>query len=146
MTNHDDIVLEVRGLTKVFGSGEAAVRAVDGVDLEVRRKEIILIMGPSGSGKTTLLTMIGGLLRPTSGSVRINGLEITALEESRLPMVRRSYVGFIFQSFNLLEALNACENVEVALNLAGVKGREADRKSTRLNSSHIPLARMPSSA
>lgn len=132
MTNHDDIVLEVRGLAKVFGSGEAAVRAVDGVDLEVRRGEIILIMGPSGSGKTTLLTMIGGLLRPTSGSVRINGLEITALDESKLPTVRRSYVGFIFQAFNLLEALNARENVEIALNLAGVKGREARGRAERL--------------
>ena len=132
MTNHDDIVLEARGLTKVFGSGEAAVRAVDGVDLEVRRGEIVLIMGPSGSGKTTLLTMIGGLLRPTSGSVRINGLEITALEESKLPMVRRSYVGFVFQTFNLLEALNARENVEVALNLAGVKGRKARDRAQQL--------------
>ena len=125
----DDVVLEVRGLTKVFGSGETAVRAVDGVDLTVRRGEIVLIMGPSGSGKTTLLTMMGGLLRPTSGTVRINGLDITAMRERALPEVRRHYVGFVFQSFNLLEALNARENVEVALNLAGSTGKEARRKA-----------------
>ena len=67
----NEVILEVRGLTKVFGSGDAAVRAVDGVDLTVRRGEIVLVMGPSGSGKTTLLTLIGGLLRPTAGSVAI---------------------------------------------------------------------------
>jgi putative ABC transport system ATP-binding protein len=89
-------------------------------------------MGPSGSGKTTLLTMMGGLLKPTSGSVRVNGLEITALDESKLPTVRRSYVGFVFQSFNLLEALNARENVEVALNLAGVGHREARGRAEQL--------------
>ena len=85
----DEAILEVHGLTKVFGDGPSAVRAVDGVDLSVRRGEILLIMGPSGSGKTTLLTMIGGLLRPTSGSVRINGFDITAMKESELPEVRR---------------------------------------------------------
>ncbi|HEU4759318.1 MAG TPA: ATP-binding cassette domain-containing protein, partial [Dehalococcoidia bacterium] len=100
----DEAILEVRGLTKVFGSGPSAVRAVDGVDLSVRRGEIVLIMGPSGSGKTTLLTMIGGLLRPTSGSVRINGYDITAMKESELPQVRRHLVGFVFQTFNLLES------------------------------------------
>lgn len=132
MWDHDGVVLEVQSLTKIFGSGEAAVRAVDGIDLAVRQEEIVLIMGPSGSGKTTLLTMMGGLLRPTSGSVLVNGLEITALDESKLPTVRRSYVGFVFQSFNLLEALNVRENVEVALNLAGVGHREARGRAERL--------------
>ncbi len=128
----DDVVLEVRGLTKVFGSGPSAVRAVDGVDLNVRRGEILLIMGPSGSGKTTLLTMVGGLLRPTSGAVRVNGYEITAMKESELPQVRRHLVGFVFQTFNLLESLSAAENVEVALNLAGQAGRGARRKADAL--------------
>lgn len=123
------VVLEARGLTKVFGSGPGAVRAVDGVDLVVRRGELLLIMGPSGSGKTTLLTMLGGLLRPTAGSVRIDGLDITAMKESELPRVRRHLVGFVFQTFNLLEALDAVENVEVALNLAGVSGRQAREKA-----------------
>jgi putative ABC transport system ATP-binding protein len=86
----------------------------------VRRGEIVLIMGPSGSGKTTLLTLIGGLLRPTAGSVTIQGLEITSLPESRLPAVRRDRVGFIFQTFNLLDSLTAVENVQLALDVAGV--------------------------
>src|SRR5438093_9209247 len=73
--NEAEVILEVRGLTKVFGSGRAAVRAVDGLSLSVRRGELVLVMGPSGSGKTTLLTLIGGLLRPTSGIVRVNRSE-----------------------------------------------------------------------
>lgn len=127
-----EIILDARGLTRVFGAGRAAVRAVDGIDLSVHRGELVLIMGPSGSGKTTLLTMIGGLLRPTSGTVRVNKLEITALKERQLTWFRRKYVGFVFQSFNLLESLNAAENVEVALNFAGVGGRGARRRATRL--------------
>lgn len=125
----DEVILEVHGLTKVFGGGPTAVRAVDGVDLTVRRGEIVLIMGPSGSGKTTLLTLIGGLLKPTSGSVRINGCDITSMSESQLPRLRQRLVGFVFQSFNLLEALSAEENVEVALNLAGESGRAAAAKA-----------------
>ena len=127
-----DIILEARDLTKVFGSGAAAVRAVDSIDLTVRRGEIVIIMGPSGSGKTTLLTLIGGLLKPTSGTVRISGLDITAMKESDLPRVRRHQVGFIFQSYNLLESLSAVENVEVVLNLAGRGGRGAAMKAERL--------------
>ncbi len=125
----DGVILEAHGLTKLFGSGAGAVRAVDGVDLEIRRGEIVLIMGPSGSGKTTLLTMIGGLLKPSSGTVRIDGHYITAMKESELHEVRRSLVGFVFQVFNLLEPLNVLENVEVALNLAGKNGRGARQKA-----------------
>ncbi len=128
----DDVILEVSGLTKVFGTGLSAVRAVDGVDLTVRRGEIVLIMGPSGSGKTTLLTMIGGLLRPTSGTVRINGSEITSMRESEMPQLRRHMVGFVFQTFNLLEALTAAENVELPMNMAGVSGREARERAVAL--------------
>jgi len=127
-----DVALEVHGLTKVFGTGSSEVRAVDAVDLAVRRGEILLIMGPSGSGKTTLLTMIGGLLRPTSGTVRISDSDITAMDESELPRVRRHLVGFVFQAFNLLESLNASENVEVALNLAGKSGSAARREADQL--------------
>ena len=130
--SHSDVILDVRDLTKTFGSGRAIVHAVDGIDLSVRRGELVLIMGPSGSGKTTLLTLIGGLLRPTSGTVRVNGREITALKERHLTKFRRHYLGFVFQSFNLLESLNARENVEVALNFAGVSGRKARRHATAL--------------
>ena len=128
-TRAQDAILEVSGLSKVFGKGAAAVKAVNGVDLTVRRGEIVLIMGPSGSGKTTLLTMIGGLLRPTDGAVRIDEYDITAMKESELYQVRRRLVGFIFQVFNLLEPLNVRENVEIVLNLAGNNGRGARRKA-----------------
>ena len=128
----NEVILDVHGLTKTFGSGRAIVHAVDGIDLSVRRGELVLIMGPSGSGKTTLLTLIGGLLRPTSGTVHVNGREITALKERHLTKFRRHYLGFVFQSFNLLESLNARENVEVALNFAGVGGRKARRHATAL--------------
>jgi putative ABC transport system ATP-binding protein len=122
-------IVRVSGITKVFGEGERTVRAVDHVDLTVGCGELVLIMGPSGSGKTTLLTMIGGLLRPTSGSVVINGIDITALSEAQLAPVRRKSVGFIFQSFNLWESLTVEENVELPLNMAGVKGREARNRA-----------------
>ena len=128
----DGVILDVRGLTKVFGSGPATVRAVDDVDLTVGRGEIVLIVGPSGAGKTTLLTMIGGVLKPTSGSVRINGYDITSMKESKLPQVRRHLVGFVFQTFNLLESLSAVENVEVALNFAGTTGAAARERAMRL--------------
>ncbi len=95
----------------MFGRGEAKVRAVDEVDLTVSRGELVLVMGPSGSGKTTLLSMLGGLLKPTRGSITIDGAEITAMKESELPGVRARSVGFVFQAFNLLDALTVEENV-----------------------------------
>ncbi len=131
MTNGDR-VLRVEELTRVFASGRAEVRAVDGVSLSAGAGEIMLIMGPSGSGKTTLLTMIGGLLRPTSGRVYIDDVDITALKASELPRVRRHHVGFVFQTFNLLESLSVQENVEVALNVAGVSGHAARERARRL--------------
>jgi len=125
-------LLQVEGLTKVFGAGRTEVLAVDGVSFATGAGEITLVMGPSGSGKTTLLTMIGGLLRPSSGCVVIEGVEITALPSRELPRVRRESVGFVFQTFNLLESLTALENVEVALNVAGVKGLQARTRATDL--------------
>jgi putative ABC transport system ATP-binding protein len=127
-----DPLLQVVRLTKTFGSGRTVVRAVHEVDLIVNAGEVTLVMGPSGSGKTTLLSMIGGLLRPTSGRVLIDGLEITALRRSELPLVRRKLVGFVFQTFNLLEALSAQENVEIALNVAGIGGTEAHARARAL--------------
>lgn len=98
-------------LTKVFGAGHTAVRAVTDVSLAVARGELVLVNGPSGSGKTTLLSMIGALLRPSSGSVVVDGVEVTALSETELPGVRASKIGFVFQAFNLLGSLTAEENV-----------------------------------
>ena len=128
----DEPLLRVEGLTKVFGGGPTLVRAVDGIDLVTDSGELALVMGPSGSGKTTLLSMIGGILRPTEGRIVIAGLEITSLPRRALPRVRRELVGFVFQSFNLLESLSALENVEIVVNLAGVRGPEAADRARAL--------------
>jgi putative ABC transport system ATP-binding protein len=125
-------LLRVEKLTKMFGEGRTEVLAVSGVDLATDRGEITLVMGPSGSGKTTLLTMIGCLLRPTSGRVEIDGLDVTALPPREHPRIRRTLVGFVFQTFNLLDSLTAQENVEVALNISGVKGPVAKERARAL--------------
>src|SRR3990172_6723324 len=122
-------VLEVRGLRRRFGDGQGAVEAVKGVDLKLARGEIVLIMGPSGSGKTTLLSMLGGLLRPTAGTIDLAGVTVSELTETELPAVRAHRIGFIFQDFNLMPSLSALENVEVALNVAGVRGEAARRRA-----------------
>lgn len=118
-------LLEAVGLSKVFGEGHVAVRAVDGVSLSVHAGELVLIMGPSGSGKTTLLAMLGGLMRPSSGEVFLNGELFSVLSEGKLNRVRRENIGFIFQAFNLLEALTNQENVELAMDVAGVPRKRA---------------------
>lgn len=125
-------VLDVTDVTKIYGNGRTALRAVDGISLAVTAGEVVLIMGPSGSGKTTLLLMAGGLLRPTSGEVRIGGTNIIRLDDTARSQMRLRTVGFIFQSFNLLSALTARENIEVVLNLAGVSGGAARARAHRL--------------
>jgi len=125
-------LLVVEGVTRLFGSGRTLVRAVDGVDMTTDEGEVTLIMGPSGSGKTTLLSLIGGILRPTSGRIAIAGVDITALSRHELARMRRERVGFVFQTFNLLDALSARENVEIALNIAGVKGPDAEARARAL--------------
>ncbi len=105
------VVLKAEGLTKTFGQGETKVCAVRGIDIELSKGEITLIMGPSGSGKTTFVSMLGTLLRPTSGSIVVDGKEITELPESKMPEIRAKNIGFIFQSFNLLDALTVEENI-----------------------------------
>lgn len=98
-------------LSKVFGDGHTAVRAVDGVTLDVQRGELVLVMGPSGSGKTTLLSMIGALLRPTAGRIVLDGVDLTSLREGDLAHVRAARIGFVFQAFNLLSSLTVEENI-----------------------------------
>ena len=100
-------VLSVRGLTKVYGTGDAEVRALAGVDLELHSGEFIVLLGPSGSGKTTLLNMIGGLDVPTSGELTFRGLDLTHADEAQLTRYRRDSVGFIFQFYNLIPSLTA---------------------------------------
>lgn len=104
-------ILEAKHLCKYFGSGHTEVRAVDDLSVQIKSGEIVLIMGPSGSGKTTLLSMLGALLRPTRGSVKIDGVNISALKDSQLPAIRALKIGFIFQAFNLLDALTVEENI-----------------------------------
>lgn len=122
-------ILDLKNVSKIYGSGHTQVRAVDDVSLRVDEGEIVLVMGPSGSGKTTLIMMAGALLRPTNGSIHINSNEITKLSESKLPAIRLSELGFIFQSFNLISALNAEENVAVPLIINGINKKEAIDKA-----------------
>jgi len=119
------IAIAVRQVVKSYGEGATAVHALRGVDLDVHAGDVLLMMGPSGSGKTTLLSIMGGILRATSGSVRIAGTEIVGLAEKALPEIRLRHIGFVFQGFNLFPALTAVENVAVALDLRGVRGRAA---------------------
>jgi putative ABC transport system ATP-binding protein len=129
---HDVAAVSVHGLTKTFGHGDLAVHAVRAVDLEIHPGEVVLIMGPSGSGKTTLLLMLGAMLRPTSGTVTIDGVDLATAPERQLPGLRARHLGFVFQDFNLLSALTARENVELACNLAGTRGRAAHHRATEL--------------
>jgi putative ABC transport system ATP-binding protein len=127
-----EFAISARKLEKIFGEGEVQVPAVRGVDLNVRPGEVVLIMGPSGSGKTTLLSMLGAMLRPTSGRIEVDGVDLATLSESKLPEFRARRFGFVFQDFNLLSALSARENVEFALNLAGSSGRTARDDADKL--------------
>jgi putative ABC transport system ATP-binding protein len=132
MATGDKAIVMTERLVKTFGKGHAAVRAVDDVSLSVERGELILVMGPSGSGKTTLLSMIGGLLRPDVGRVLLDGIDITGLAEHDIAAVRALKVGFIFQAFNLLEALTVEENVLFPANLASGGVRAAAPRAEAL--------------
>jgi len=130
MTSH--ATLQVTHVTKKYGADTTEVQAVRDVSLDVRPGEVVVIMGPSGSGKTTLLQMMGALLKPTEGSIRLNGEALSALAENRLPAIRLHQIGFIFQSFNLLSALTVLDNVALVAELAGAKRSEARKKATAL--------------
>jgi putative ABC transport system ATP-binding protein len=117
-------IIEVRELTKTYAEGAAASRALNGVDLNIYPRQVTLLMGPSGSGKTTLVSIMGCILRPTSGSVKLAGREVSRLSEKQLPAVRLRHIGFVFQGFNLFPTLTAVENVEVALELKRVPRRD----------------------
>jgi putative ABC transport system ATP-binding protein len=117
--------ISVRNVTKEFVEGTNRVQVLHGVDFDVEQGEVVLLMGPSGSGKTTLLSIMGCILRATSGSVQIAGREVADLSERELPGVRLRNIGFIFQGFNLFPTLTVAENVELALDLKGIRGTKA---------------------
>ena len=118
-------ILQAQGLKKIYGSGDNAVHALDGVDLRVEKGEFVAIVGTSGSGKSTLLHMLGGLDRPTEGTVTVDGQEIFALKEEALTIFRRRKIGFVFQACNLVPVLNVYENIVLPIELDGGKINKA---------------------
>jgi putative ABC transport system ATP-binding protein len=120
-------VLEARGVTKVFGTGEARVEAVRGVNVKVPSGTLVAIMGRSGSGKSTLLSILGGIDSPTSGQIILEGVDLATLTDDQRTLIRRRRVGFVFQSFNLLPILTAEENVALPLELDGIPSAKARR-------------------
>jgi putative ABC transport system ATP-binding protein len=119
------MILTASDLHRTYGTGEAEVRALDGVDVGIDEQRFVAVMGPSGSGKSTLMHVLAGLDRPTSGTVEIAGTEVTTLDDKALTELRRDKVGFIFQAFNLLPVLTAEENILLPLSIAG---RSPDRE------------------
>jgi len=133
-------VLKAENLSKVYGRGHTEVRAVDNISIEINAGEIVLVMGPSGSGKTTFLSMLGGLLSPTSGSITIDEQQLTTIKQSELPSIRALKIGFIFQAFNLLDALTVEENILLPATLNKNKKQQSKQRATwlieRLGLSH----------
>ena len=113
------IVLQTRGLEKVYGTGEARVRALDGVDLDVEQGEFVAVVGTAGSAKSTLLHMLGGRDRPTAGTVTVDGRNIFALSDEALTVFRRRKIGFVFQAYNLVPVLSVWENIVLPVQLDG---------------------------
>ena len=115
------IILQTKNLKKYYGSGDTQVRALDGVDLQVENGEFVAIVGTSGSGKSTLLHMLGGLDRPTSGSVVVDGRDLSTLKDEELTVFRRRKIGFVFQAYNLVPVLSVYENIVLPIQLDGGK-------------------------
>ena len=123
-------VIDLRAVSKTYGRGEAEVRALDRIDLTIRRGEFTAVMGPSGSGKSTAMNIIGCLDQPTAGSYRFNGVEVGKLDRKQRALLRRHYLGFVFQGFNLLARTSAVENVELPLIYRGL--RQSERRPLAL--------------
>jgi putative ABC transport system ATP-binding protein len=116
-----DVVIEATDVERIYGEGDAAVHALRGVSVSFLRGQVSAIMGPSGSGKSTLMHILAGLDQPTSGSVKIDGVEIVGMSDKQLTLLRRQKVGFVFQFFNLLPMLTASENIDLPLMMAGTR-------------------------
>lgn len=124
-------IVEGIGLTKRFGTGDATVVAVDAVDIRIEESELVMLMGDSGCGKTTLISLLGCILTPDDGELRIDGEPINTMSED-LSIIRREKIGFVFQLFHLLPYLTALENVTVAMDIASAKTHEAENRATEL--------------
>jgi putative ABC transport system ATP-binding protein len=124
--------IQLTGLKKYFHMGSTTVRALDGLDLEIPRNSFTVVMGPSGSGKTTLLYLVGGLDRPTGGNIEVDQKRIDELDENKLALFRRQTVGFVFQSFNLIQSMTAEENVGFPMQFAGITPKERVKRSRDL--------------
>ena len=124
-------IVEGIGLTKRFGTGDATVVAVDAVDIRIEESELVMLMGDSGCGKTTLISLLGCILTPDDGELRIDGEPINTASED-LSVIRREKIGFVFQLFHLLPYLTALENVMVAMDIASIKTNEAENRATEL--------------
>src|SRR5207248_3170338 len=124
--------VELEGLTRHYRQGQAVVRALDGVDLTIERGEFVAVIGRSGSGKTTLLDLLGLLLRPTSGSIRLDGVDAGRLSDGERATLRGERIGFVFQEFNLLPTLNALENVMLPLRYRRTKDPGGEARARRL--------------
>lgn len=127
-----DNIIEVKGLRKVYRMGQETIIALDDVNLEIQKGEICCLFGTSGSGKSTLLNMLAGLEKPTRGTVRIKNKRIDLLNESQLAIFRQKYIGFVFQSYNLIPSLTALENVSLPLIFQGMSKLERDRKAKKI--------------
>jgi putative ABC transport system ATP-binding protein len=124
--------LHINDLVVEYSSGGYAVRPIDGLNLDVNAGSLALLLGPSGCGKTTLLSCLGGILRPTSGRIALDDVDVTGLDARELTMYRRRTVGIVFQAFNLLASLTAIENVMVPMDAAGMNGRESRERAEEL--------------
>jgi putative ABC transport system ATP-binding protein len=132
MQRAENTVIRAKGLSKIYLEGATELRALQGVDLEVRAGELTLLMGPSGSGKTTLLSILGCILRASEGKLEVLGEDVASLAESELPRIRRHAIGFVFQGFNLFPTLTAAENVALALDVRGIRGEVAKKRVEEL--------------
>jgi len=128
----NDVAIAASNIEMVYKTGNQHVHVLKNIDLNVKEGDIQLLMGPSGSGKTTLLSILGGILKPTSGDVTLLGQTITQLSKAKLSQFRLDEIGFIFQGFNLFDALTAAENIEVALKMKGVRRRAARKQAREL--------------
>lgn len=123
-------LIELQGVTKIYGKGQAAMRALDGIDLSIEQGEFVAVMGPSGSGKSTCMNIIGCLDTPSGGQFRFEGVEVGSLTNDQRALLRRNYLGFVFQGFNLLNRTSAQENVELPLIYRGMPTEERHRLSS----------------